>query len=67
MFSQETQALMEAAVDAIIAIDHRGQMAAVNRAAQHMFGYRDFELVGRNVSMLMPEPDRSAHRPRARW
>ena len=61
MFSQETQALMEAAVDAIIAIDHRGQMAAVNRAAQHMFGYRDFELVGRNVSMLMPEPDRSAH------
>lgn len=61
MYSQETQALMEAAVDAIIAIDHRGQMTAVNRAAQHLFGYRDFELVGHNVSMLMPEPDRSAH------
>lgn len=61
MFSQETLALMEAAVDAIIAIDHRGQMTAVNRATQHLFGYRDVELVGRNVSMLMPEPDRSAH------
>jgi two-component system sensor kinase FixL len=62
MFSQETQALMEAAVDAIVAIDHRGVMTAVNRATQHLFGYRDVELIGRNVSMLMPEPDRGAHR-----
>jgi two-component system sensor kinase FixL len=36
-------------------------MTAVNRAAQHLFGYRDIELVGQNVSMLMPDPDRGAH------
>ena len=61
MFSRETQALMEAAVDAIVVIDHRGRMLAVNDAARRMFGYRTDELLGENVSMLMPEPDRSAH------
>lgn len=61
MFSKETQALMEAAVDAIIVIDHRGQIAAINDATRRMFGYRTDELLGENVSKLMPEPDRSAH------
>jgi two-component system sensor kinase FixL len=61
MFSRETQALMEAAVDAIIVIDHRGRMQAVNDAAQRTFGYRADELLGENVSMLMPGPDRDKH------
>lgn len=61
MFSRETQALMEAAVDAIIVIDHRGRMQALNDAAQRTFGYRSDELLGENVSMLMPDPDRSRH------
>ena len=61
MFSRETQALMEAAVDAIIVIDHRGRMQAVNDAAQRTFGYRADELLGENVRMLMPEPDRARH------
>jgi two-component system sensor kinase FixL len=57
MFSRETQALMEAAVDAIIVIDHRGRMQAVNDAASGIFGYRSDELLGEDVSMLMPEPE----------
>ena len=61
MFSKETLALMQAAVDAIIVIDHRGRMAALNDAAWRMFGYRLDELLAENVSMLMPEPDRGAH------
>jgi two-component system sensor kinase FixL len=61
MLSRETQAIMEAAVDAIIVIDHRGRMAAVNDATCRIFGYRSDEMLGENVSMLMPEPDRSAH------
>ncbi len=61
MFSTDAQALMEAAVDAIIVIDHRGRIQAVNDSACRTFGYRTDELLGRNVSMLMPEPDRSAH------
>src|SRR5262245_34239139 len=61
MFSRETQALMEAAVDAVIVIDHRGRMLAMNDATRRMFGYSSAELVGRDVSILMPEPHRSAH------
>ena len=47
MFSRETQALMEAAVDAIIVIDHRGRMSAVNDAASRMFGYPARRAAGR--------------------
>ena len=61
MFSKENQALMEAAVDAIIVIDHRGRITAINDATRRMFGYHTDELLGENVSRLMPEPDRSAH------
>jgi two-component system, LuxR family, sensor kinase FixL len=61
MYSRETQALMEAAVDAIVVIDHRGQMQAVNAAACRAFGYQASELLGENVSVLMAEPDRTRH------
>jgi two-component system sensor kinase FixL len=61
MFSRESQALMEAAVDAVIVIDHRGVMLAANDAVSRIFGYASAELLGQNVTMLMPEPDRSAH------
>ena len=61
MYSQESQALMEAAVDAVVVIDHRGLMAGVNQATGRLFGYRDDELLGRNVNLLMPEPHHSAH------
>jgi two-component system sensor kinase FixL len=54
-------ALLDAAVDAVIVIDHRGRMQAFNRAAERLFGYGAAEALGRNVSMLMPDPDRSAH------
>jgi two-component system, LuxR family, sensor kinase FixL len=61
MYSRETLALMEAAVDAIIVIDHQGRMLAVNEATRRAFGYRTDELLGENVSMLMPAPDRDRH------
>lgn len=61
MHSNETQALMEAGVDAVIVIDHQGLMSAINQAARQLFGYSSEELLGHNVSMLMPAPDRAAH------
>jgi two-component system sensor kinase FixL len=61
MFSADAQALMEAAVDAVIVIDHHGRIQAVNDSACRIFGYRTYELLGENVRILMPEPDRSAH------
>jgi two-component system, LuxR family, sensor kinase FixL len=55
------KAVIESAVDGIIVIDSRGTVEAFNPAAQRMFGYTEDDVVGRNVSMLMPEPDRSRH------
>jgi two-component system, LuxR family, sensor kinase FixL len=55
------EALLDAAVDAILVIDHRGRIDTFNRAAQQLFGYSAAEMIGGNVSRLMPEPDRSAH------
>lgn len=55
------RAVVETAVDAIITIDVAGIISSLNPAAERLFGYRADELIGRNVSMLMPEPDHSRH------
>ncbi len=58
---EDLRALLDAAVDAIIVIDATGEIETFNRAAEGLFGFAAEEVIGRNVSMLMPEPDRSAH------
>ncbi|MGN6369208.1 MAG: PAS domain-containing sensor histidine kinase [Phycisphaerae bacterium] len=57
----QVRAILEAAVDAIITIDRRGNIETFNKAAQKMFGYDPDEVVGRNVAMLMPQPYKSEH------
>lgn len=57
----EFDAFMAAAVDAIIVIEASGDIVAFSRSAEAMFGYSAAEVVGRPVSLLMPEPYRSAH------
>jgi PAS domain S-box-containing protein len=54
-------ALVENAVDGIITIDDRGIVQMLNPAAERLFGYRADEVIGQNVSMLMPEPYRREH------
>jgi PAS domain S-box-containing protein len=55
------RAVVETAVDAIITIDERGAVESLNPAAERLFGYPAAELVGKNISLLMPEPYRSEH------
>ena len=55
------QTLMDAAVDGIIVIDEFGKIEIFNKAAEKMFGYQQAEVLGKNVSALMPEPDSSSH------
>lgn len=62
---QESEARMRAifdtAVDAIITIDEQGIIERFNPAAERLFGYREAEVSGKNVSTLMPPPDREFH------
>jgi PAS domain S-box-containing protein len=55
------RALLQAAVDAIISIDERGVIQLVNAAGERLFGYSAQELIGKNVSLLMPSPYREEH------
>jgi two-component system sensor kinase FixL len=61
MVAAELQALIDAAVDAIVVIDQFGNVITFSRAAELMFGYAAADVVGKNVSMLMAEPHRSRH------
>lgn len=54
-------AIIETAIDGIITIDNRGRIESLNPSALKIFGYKEEELVGKNISILMPEPDKSRH------
>lgn len=54
-------AIIDHAIDGIITIDNRGNVESINPAALELFGYQAEEVIGHNISMLMPEPDRGNH------
>lgn len=56
-----SRAISETAPDGIFAIDERGVIQSCNPAAERIFGFTRGEMIGRNVKMLMPEPQRSEH------
>ena len=58
---ERVRSIVESAVDAIIVIDDRGTVQAFNPSAERLFGYRIDEVLGRNVNLLMPSPDRERH------
>jgi len=54
-------AILDTAVDGIITIDESGIIESVNTATERIFGYSGDELVGNNITMLMPSPYREKH------
>ncbi len=61
VYQEQLAAILANAVDAIITIDERGIMVAVNPGTEKMFGFSRQELVANNVSMLMPSPYQESH------
>jgi two-component system sensor kinase FixL len=59
--AERLDAIINTTVDGIIVIDAKGRIEAFNRGAERLFGYPASELLGRNVSMLMPSPYHEEH------
>lgn len=55
------RAILRTMADGVVLIDSVGSILLVNDAVCELFGYEEHELLGRNVSLLMPEPHRSRH------
>ncbi len=55
------QAIIENAIDGIITIDDKGIIEKINPAACNLFLYTPEDVIGNNVSMLMPQPYRDQH------
>ena len=58
---ERLRAILETAVEGIITIDAHGIIESINPAAEKTFGFKASEVIGRNVSMLMPLPYRAEH------
>jgi PAS domain S-box-containing protein len=54
--NERLRSIIDSAVDGIIVIDGKGTIEAFNRGAERLFGYPQSEVMGRNVSVLMPSP-----------
>lgn len=59
--AQRSKTVLDTAVDGIITIDANGRISSANPASERMFGYTQEEMLGRNVSMLMPSPHHERH------
>src|SRR5213082_1383336 len=60
--AQLFRVVAETATDAIIAIDEKSVILFVNKAAERIFGYSISKMMGREVTMLMPDYLREVHR-----
>lgn len=60
-----TQAFLRSIIDAspvsVVTIDERGIILSFSKVAEETFGYSSSEILGQNVKILMPDPDRSRH------
>ncbi len=55
------KAIVDNAVDGLITIDDKGIVLSFNKAAENIFQYKPFEVIGNNIKMLMPTPFAEEH------
>lgn len=56
-----TRAIVDTAADGIVAINEEGLISSFNGAAEHIFGWSAADVIGKNISQLMPKSDAEHH------
>ncbi|PCD02153.1 PAS domain-containing sensor histidine kinase [Sphingomonas spermidinifaciens] len=59
--AMQFRSILATVPDAMVVINDSGEMLSFSAAAERLFGYVEEEVVGCNVKMLMPLPDREQH------
>lgn len=59
--SDNTQAILDQAIDAVISINTKNNVTYMNAAAEKLFGYSKTEVIGKNVKMLVPREFATNH------
>ncbi|MDO9361860.1 MAG: PAS domain S-box protein [Sphingopyxis sp.] len=55
------QSILDTVPDAMVVIAEDGTICSFSAAAERLFGFAETEVTGKNVEMLMPDPDRRQH------
>ncbi len=53
--------ILDSTVDGIVTINSKGIIETFNKACEGIFGHRSEEVIGKNISLIMPEPYASEH------
>lgn len=56
-----SETILDAMLDGVVIIDRLGTIQSFNTAAENIFGYRKSEVIGKNVTILMPKPHAQHH------
>ncbi len=57
----QLRTILDTSVEGIVTIDDRGLIETMNPGAERLFGYAEAEVVGQNVTLLMPSPYKDEH------
>ena len=60
-YSERLKNVLDTAADGIITIDTKGQIETFNKAAERIFGFSRDEIIGQNISLLMPDGPAKDH------
>jgi len=58
---EHLKSILDTVPDGMVVIDEQGIILSFSPAAEHLFGHSEASVVGKNVSLLMPLPDRERH------
>jgi PAS domain S-box-containing protein len=58
---EEMRSVVEHMVDCVVTTDEIGTILSVNPVMEKLFGYSHDEMIGENIAIIVPEPDRSKH------